>query len=153
MIRLEKINGKNYRECIKLEPKEDQKCFVATNVYSLAQAYISLVEKNSTLMPYAVFNDETMVGFIMMEYYIENGESIYEIGRLMIDKNHQGKGYGKDTMIKAIDIIKEFPCGPAKQIGISYIPNNNIAKKLYASLGFEETGKMEGDEVCASLEL
>ena len=30
---------------------------------------------------------------------------------------------------------------------------NEIARKLYASLGFEETGEMDGDEIVAVLKL
>jgi len=153
MVRLEKINEKNYRNCIKLEVKDKQKNFVASNVFSLAQAYISMIEKDIVSMPYAIFNDENMVGFVMIEYYKEKGEMVYEIGRMMIDKDYQGMGYGRDAMEKSIKMINELPCGPAKVINISYIPDNHTARKLYLSLGFVETGEMEGDEVCAELKL
>lgn len=153
MVRLEKIDGKNYSQCIRLEVNEKQKAFVASNVYSLAQAYISMVEEDSVLMPYAIYNDEDMVGFVMLEYYEEKGEKVYEIGRMMIDKTYQGKGYGRAAMEQAIEIIKGFPCGLADKVNISYMPDNHTAKRLYYSLGFFETGEMEGDEVCAVLEL
>jgi len=35
----------------------------------------------------------------------------------------------------------------------SYEPENELAKKLYASFGFEETGEMDGDEIVAVLKL
>jgi RimJ/RimL family protein N-acetyltransferase len=38
-------------------------------------------------------------------------------------------------------------------VGISYEPENEAARKLYASLGFEETGEMVGEEVVAVLQL
>lgn len=39
-IQLRKINRDNLFECIGLSTSEDQKHFVATNVVSIAQAYV-----------------------------------------------------------------------------------------------------------------
>lgn len=66
MIRLREITFDNFIECIKLEAKEEQKDFVATNLYSLAEAYTALSNGYSIPMPYAIYNDDTMVGFIML---------------------------------------------------------------------------------------
>lgn len=38
-------------------------------------------------------------------------------------------------------------------VGISYEPQNEVARKLYASLGFEETGRIIDDETEAMLKL
>ena len=43
--------------------------------------------------------------------------------------------------------------GQAELCWISYEPENEVAKKLYASFGFEETGEMDGDEIVAVLKL
>jgi diamine N-acetyltransferase len=40
-----------------------------------------------------------------------------------------------------------------KSVGISYEPENEAARKLYASLGFKETGEVVGEEVLAVLQL
>ena len=40
-----------------------------------------------------------------------------------------------------------------KSVGISYEPENEPARKLYASLGFQETGEVIGEEVLAVLQL
>ena len=40
-----------------------------------------------------------------------------------------------------------------KTVGISYEPKNEGARKLYASLGFVETGDMDEGEVVAELNL
>ena len=71
----------------------------------------------------------------------------------MIDKRYQGRGYGKEALKLAIDFIRTWPCGKAEYCWISYEPENEVAKKLYASLGFEETGEMCGDEIVAVLKL
>jgi hypothetical protein len=40
-----------------------------------------------------------------------------------------------------------------QEVGISYEPENDVARKLYASFGFVEPGEMIGDEVLAVLKL
>jgi len=40
-----------------------------------------------------------------------------------------------------------------KGIGISYEPENEVARKLYAKLGFVETGEVFEGEVVAALKL
>ena len=71
----------------------------------------------------------------------------------MIDKRFQGRGYGREALRQAIEFIKARPCGRAECIWISYEPENETAKKLYASFRFEETGEMCGDEIVAVLKL
>ncbi|MBQ1306586.1 MAG: GNAT family N-acetyltransferase, partial [Erysipelotrichaceae bacterium] len=77
----------------------------------------------------------------------------YSIWRLMIDKKHQGKGYGRDAIRLALDFIRTWPCGKAEYCEISYEPENEAARKLYRSLGFKENGEMDGDEIVAVLKL
>ena len=40
MVRLQEITEDNFAECVKLTVKEEQKAFVASNLYSLAQAWL-----------------------------------------------------------------------------------------------------------------
>lgn len=53
----------------------------------------------------------------------------------------------------ALQFIRSFPCGKAEICWLSYEPDNLLAKKLYSSLGFEETGDYDGDEIIAALRL
>jgi diamine N-acetyltransferase len=156
MIELRKITGDNFRECINLEVNEEQKNFVAPNIRSLAQAYVATSNNECIPMPYAIYDKDTMVGFIMLSYCKADetdNENIYCVWRLMIDKQYQGKGYGKQTMAKAIELIRTFPHGEATSVALSYEPENLVAKALYASFGFVETGKIEYDEAVAKLAL
>lgn len=146
MISLRKITFDNFIECIKLEPKEEQKEYVASNLFSLAEAYIALSNGYSIPMPYAIYDDEA-------DEDDEDDETVYKIWRLMIDKKYQGRGYGRKAMEKALEIIRTFPYGKAELVVLSYKPENKIAKKLYESLGFKETGEMNDDEVWAVLHL
>jgi diamine N-acetyltransferase len=73
------------------------------------------------------------------------------IQRLMVDDKYQGKGYGRFGMQKMLEMFRANE--QIKSVGISYEPENAPARKLYASLGFEETGELVGDETLAVLQL
>lgn len=156
MIELRKITDDNFNECIKLEPKEGQKNYVASNICSLAEAYVALTNNECLPLPYAIYNNDIMVGFIMLSYNKadnEDGENKYWVWRLMIDKQYQGKGYGKEAMTNALELIRTFQYGKASAVYISYEPENIVAKTLYAFLGFVETGEIEDGELVAKLVL
>lgn len=156
MIELRKITDDNFDECIKLEPKEEQKSFVAANVRSLAEAYVALANNVCIPLPFAVYTNDVVVGFIMLAYFEASeysSENSYWICRLMIDKKYQGNGYGKETVSKTLELIRNFPCGEASVVNISYEPENVAAKKLYSYFGFVETGKVEEGEIVAVLSL
>ena len=72
----------------------------------------------------------------------------------MIDQEYQGKGYGREALRLALEYIKTKPCGDAQYCWLSYEPENEAARKLYRSFGFEEQ-KMpkDWDEVPAVLKL
>jgi hypothetical protein len=55
MIELKEIKEENFRECIRLNVSESQKNFVASNVYSIAQAYIHY----GSAFPYGIYQDES----------------------------------------------------------------------------------------------
>ena len=71
----------------------------------------------------------------------------------MIDKAYQNNGFGKDAVKLALDFVKTFPCGKAEYCWLSYEPENKVARKLYSSFGFVETGDMDGEELIAALKL
>ncbi len=64
--------------------------------------------------------------------------------RFMIDKKFQGKGLGKKAMIELLDLIK-IEYGNIK-FYTTVSPQNISAKKLYESVGFEETYEIMWDE-------
>ncbi len=159
MIHLEKITYENFDDVFDLKVKQEQYPFVASNLYSVAEAYVTLVN-GGQVFPFAIYDDDKLVGFIQLAYgenADQDGVSVekdnYEIWRFMIDKRYQGRGYGKEALRQALEFIRTWPCGKAEYCWISYEPENEVAKKLYASFGFEETGEMCGDEAVAVLKL
>ena len=160
MLRLEKITGKNVWSILKLHVSEDQESFVAPNDISIIEAYTAITG-NGYAFPFGIYEGGTPVGFLMIGFDAddcwEDAPSIargnYNLWRLMIDKNYQNKGYGKEAVRLALEFIKTFPCGKADFCWLSYEPENEIASRLYHSFGFAETGEMDGDEIIAVLKL
>lgn len=141
-VTLREINKSNWEECIKLKVDETQVNFVASNVYSLAESKFE-----TSFFPLAIYNRQTMVGFVM--YGLDDDD--WWICRLMVDKNYQKNGYGRTAMLKLIEILRNKP--ECHRIFTSYEPKNLVAQKLYLSLGFEKTGKIEEGEIILCLPL
>lgn len=150
-IEFRPISKENWRECIRLKVKDEQKAFVAPNDYSLLQAYY---EPENRSHPFGIYDGEKMVGFIMTSEPddIVVKEGIY-IHRFMIGSEYQGKGYGKTALLAFIEKAKKE--GRHKRIYLSYEPENEVGAKLYASVGFKELGVSEewGNEMGAELNL
>lgn len=156
MVELRQITDDNFHQCIKLELAEGQDKFVAPNMYTLAEAYVALTNDEFIPMPYAIYDDDVMVGFICMAFQrAEDGGPVgfYEMYRFMIDRRHQAKGFGRAALSQALELLKTQPHGPGSHIATSFVPGNDVAKQLYLSLGFVETGEYDDDELVARFEL
>jgi len=133
-VELRTINADNFEECIRLKVSDAQKSFVASNIYSLAQAWVYY----KTAWPFAIYAGDTMVGFVMLGFYAEKSQ--YTIWRFMIDARFQNKGYGRAALTLAIQYLSdEHHVG---EIYLSYEPDNIVAEKLYESFGFVKTGEV-----------
>lgn len=143
-LSLREVTQENWQQCIKLAPHENQREFVAPNVFSLAESkfYPSLV-------PLAIYDGDLMVGFLMWGTDSDEPSGDYWIVRLMVDQQYQGKGYGRASMVQILDELKVRP--DCKTIKISYHPDNVAADRLYASLGFVKTGEILDGELVARL--
>ena len=137
-VTLRAITMDNFRECIALKVKPDQEGFVASNMYSLAEAKADGVSE-----PHAIYVGEQMVGFIMYDY--EPRERRGYITRLMVSEPHQRNGYGRAAMQQAIDRLTAIP--DCREIQTSFAPANHAAERLYAALGFDRTGEVDDGEI------
>lgn len=161
-LHLEKVTSQNFEEITDLNIFESQYPFVADNMESLAEAYLAITSGEAYAYPFAVYNDETLVGFLMIGYnesVLEGPEAPevlknnYSLWRLMIDKRYQKQGFGRETVRLALEFVRTMPHGQAEACVTSYNPENEVAKKLYASFGFVENGEMVEDEIVAVLKL
>ena len=173
-IHLEKVTEDNVEAIVKINVSKEQRKYVASNNWSLIDAYLSLAE-GEPVFPFGIYNGKTLVGFIMISY--DNDWTGYErdawlnsdayrfykdkyyyyVWRFMIDKRFQGRGYGREALRLAIEFMRTFPCGEAEYCVLSYGQSNETAKKLYRSFGFEELNAPgyyeEGDEISAVMKL
>ena len=160
MLHLEKINGNNVWDILKLTVFEEQKGFVAANDISIIEAYTAITG-NGHAFPFGIYDSDEPVGFLMVGFDVDDywtdapeiAKGNYNLWRLMIDQSYQNRGFGKKAVQLAIDFIKSFPCGEAEYCWLSYEPENEAARQLYRSYGFVETGEMDGKEVIAVLKL
>lgn len=87
---------------------------MASNVYSLAEAYAAVASKGYAL-PFGIYLEDRPVGFLMIGYYpdLEYAKKAfgeedeipdyipgsYLVWRFMIDQEYQGKGYGREAKV------------------------------------------------------
>jgi diamine N-acetyltransferase len=135
MIHLEPVTRDNIDELIGLSVREDQQSFVSSVADSLAQAYVY----SEDAYPFGIYEDDTLVGFIMMGYY--EMKSYYTLWKFLIDQRYQNKGYGRKALELGIAYVKDRFNPPDIYTGVA--PGNMVAKKLYKSVGFEDTGLIE----------
>jgi diamine N-acetyltransferase len=122
-----------------LTVSENQRSFVAPNANSIAEAYYS---KEAWFR--GIYLGKEPVGFVML--YVDTDKPEYFLWRLMIDKEHQGKGYGYQAMEQIIEYVKTLP--EAKELLTSYVPGDGNPAPFYYKLGFEETGDiLDGEHV------
>lgn len=158
MISLRKITLDNRRAIFNLEVTEDQRRYVASNLSSVASCYV-LATNGGQPFPFAIYKDDQPIGFVMLTYGITSydlpsvADGNYCILRLMIDKQYQNRGYGREAMARILAFIRTFPAGPAQYCWIPYSPDNVVAKKLYESFGFRENGEICNDESITVLRL
>lgn len=142
MIRLKPITKENYRGCIELKTTKEQEKFVAPNWYSLLEAAYE-----ESRQAFAIYYQEEMIGFLLFSYYEADEDYAKEswwIERFMIDHRFQQKGYGSQSMEAAIEWFRQTI--QAKELRISSVKENTIAKQMYEGFGFTATGEFVNDE-------
>jgi diamine N-acetyltransferase len=146
MLHLVEIDRYNYLSVLDLSVSAEQKSFVASNQYSLAQAYVM-----PECVPLALYAENRPVGFAM--YSLDQEDHQYWIYRLMIDQRFQGVGYGREAMQLLIERIRGLSDEDHDRIYISFEPENEAAKSLYESLGFVPDGRVIYGEIVYFMKL
>ena len=146
MINFRAITEDNFDAIIRMKRPDDEH-FVASNAYSLAQAW--LYRDAGDVYPFAIYDDETPVGFMMLDEDLD--EKCVIIWRIMFPVENQNKGYGTAAIREIIRLAKES--GKYDFLLIDYVPDNKIAEHVYTKLGFRPTGKYEHGEYELRLDL
>ncbi|EKX68601.1 GNAT family N-acetyltransferase [Streptomyces ipomoeae] len=136
------MHDENRRAVADVAPLDDQRRYVP----ALAARYLLLSLREGIWHSMAVCADDTVVGHIM---WGRDEDGSYWLGGTMIDGTEQGKGVGR----AAVRTLMEWPAQHegCQELRLSYHPDNAVAARLYASVGFQPTTVSSGDEVVASL--
>lgn len=140
MIHFQEINEDNFAAVMQMERPAGER-FVASNAYSLAQAW--LYRDANDVYPFAVYDDDTPVGFMMLDEDLE--ERCLVIWRIMFPPEHQNKGYGTQAIEEIIRLAKAS--GKYDFMILDYVPENQIAGHVYEKLGFQPTGEIVNGEI------
>lgn len=149
-VTLRDVTKENWLACVRLRLAPEQEHFISSNAYSLAESKFM-----PTFIPQAIYatgegGGGALVGFVMYGLY-PDGEPPFGqrhwIFRLMIDREHQGRGYGRAAMAEVLARLEADPACPNVLIG--YEADNAVARKLYLSLGFREIGPAPWGELVA----
>lgn len=123
---------------------DEQKELVNPAGFSIGRAYL-FREDN---FPCIIYNArKEPVGFINLNQWLGEGDAYS--WSFYIDKDHQGKGYGRNAAQAAVRILKE--ANPRMPIKISTEKNNEKAQRLYRSLGFQLLPELDGDDLVFGL--
>jgi diamine N-acetyltransferase len=154
MSEIRPVTIANWRELSKLKVRDDQAHLVASNLHSIAESKFGHdhpVEGHWDMTPYGIYDGETPVGFLLLGYNFSNAPMQGFVIRLMVDAKVQNRGYGKFAMNWALEHFRADQ--RVDVVGISYEPENEIARRLYASMGFVETNEIVDGEVTAKVKL
>ncbi|EEL50559.1 GCN5-related N-acetyltransferase [Bacillus cereus Rock3-44] len=145
-IQLKIVTRENWEKALKLQVSKEQNQFVPAVAVSLAKVYIKPDGENVEYIPFAIYDNNVMVGFIM-HAFDRNTVNMYWINGFMIDEKYQGRGCGKSALIEMIKwITSHFP--QCKEIRLTVHKENIPAKRLYENYGFVDLGHVyDGEQV------
>ncbi|SDM46675.1 diamine N-acetyltransferase [Fictibacillus solisalsi] len=146
-MELRNVDRENWEEAIRLKVKKGQEKLVPSVAVSLAKVYIKPDGDDVEYLPFSIYVNGRMVGFIM-HAYVQKTDNMYWINGFLIDEQHQGKGYGKKALNEMISWIeRKFP--HSKETRLTVNKENHHAKALYEKLGYVPTGEeYDGEIVC-----
>ena len=123
---------------------EYQKDLVNPAWFSIGRAY--LFPQNNYPCLICKISGEP-IGFINLSKWLKDGDNYS--WSFFIDKDYQGKGYGKKAAQLAINIFKTVD--PSITIKLATEKDNLKAQSLYKSLGFKKLIELDGDDLVFGL--
>ncbi len=137
-VSLRPVTSETWAAVVALEVTPEQAAWVAPNHISLLEAHYGLGPDldHLTLVPLAIHaaaEGDAPVGLVMYNTGPERDR--YMVMRLMVDRHLQGRGYGRAALT---ELLARFRTEPrASEVAISIERGNDVAGRLYRSLGFE----------------
>jgi diamine N-acetyltransferase len=147
-VTIEPVTAANWRSTLFLGVHAQQQRFVAgfapISAIALAKAYVGA--GGSTWAPQLIRADGIPVGFVALTTKPEAPGECW-VMHFFIDREHQGRGIGRAAMVELIAHVRGMR-GPVERVLLTVHPENVVAQRLYAALGFVPSGEMlEGEPV------
>ncbi len=141
MLTLRPVSPETYEAALALRLHPHQDGLMTSVVQSIAEAY---VYKGAE--PRLAYEAETPVGFTLAMPQILDGQPTAMIFRLMIDRDHQGRGLGR-ALLNAVETWCLTWRPRPVQVKISAVPDNIPALTLYRGAGYVDAGEEHGEIV------
>lgn len=146
-ITLQEITWQNLSAITRLSDTltPEQKLSVATNVDSLAEAYVHY----SQAWPRAIYLNDIPIGFVMIDLNNENCQKedypVYFLWRFMIARPYQNKGYGTEVLRQ---VVAKCKADGIKTLYTSCTMAYENPYRFYINFGFVDTlTQDEGEQV------
>ncbi|MDW0114470.1 GNAT family N-acetyltransferase [Sporosarcina saromensis] len=145
-LRICEVTAENWMQIASLSVNDNQKDFIESNLFSLAQSKFEPEWQSVGL-----YDGQKLVGYAMHGRDRVNGE--VWLDRFMIDQSCQGQGYAKRFLMLLLEEMKRSY--QPDVIFLSVSPENEKAKHVYEQLGFTLNGKIDdvGEFPCLIMEL
>jgi diamine N-acetyltransferase len=152
VVSLREIGDDNRNDVLALRVTPIQAGFVTSVAASIAEA-----EETPEGKPWyrAVYADDLPVGFVMLSWNVTPDPpriiGPWFLWRLLIDVEHQGRGYGREAIRLVAGIARD---NGAAELLTSYGQGEGGPELFYRRIGFEPTGeKAEKGEIVVALDL
>jgi len=149
VVSLRPLDDSNREAVEALRVSQSQEQFVSSVTDSLQEA---AEHPDAHPISWAVYDDDTPVGFVMIADEVDNPEYIPQyLWKLLIDERYQRQGFGSATL----DLIVEYFRGrPGVEVlNTSAGQGEGSPLGFYERYGFERTGEIRFDEVMLRLKL
>ena len=137
-VTLREITEENRRAVVALRTTPAQERFVSTVASSLEEA-----ERHPDEHPWlrAIYVDEQPVGFVMVAWDFvpepPHTDGPFFLWKLLVDHDHQGRGYGKQAVEQVVDLIR---AGGGTELITSYVEGEGNPLGFSTKLGFVPRG-------------
>lgn len=138
-IKLNEVTEDNWSKAASLAVKDEQKCFVAPAVGILARGY---VYRNCNARVFLIESDGEAVGLALVREFTDEPLG-YDLQQFMIDKEHQGKGYGDAALELILDELRKE--GHWDHVELCVRKDDEAAIRLYRKHGFTDSGFIDED--------
>lgn len=141
MVSLRPIDESNREAVEALEVSPVQQQFVSNVADSLLEA---AAEPDGRALYWAVYDDETPVGFVMISDEVGGPDYIaHYLWKLFIDERYQGRGFGTATLDLIVKYFRDRPGVDVMWTSAGQGDGSPIG--FYERYGFEQTGEIVFD--------